>query len=113
MPTLRRSEAKALRVPGVLGRRHTPGSNPLRGLRPLSAVAAVTAAALLLSGCGDASGSKGGGSGEAAAGTEDQSNPVDRDKLTDGGVLRCALDEIPPTLLYNQPDRVRDATNKV
>src|SRR4051794_30006996 len=104
MPTLRRSEAKAPLVPGVLGRRHTPGSNPLRRLRPLSAVAAVTAAALLLSGCGDASGSKGGGSGEAASATENQINPVDRDKLTDGGDLRWALDEIPPNFNYNQLD---------
>jgi peptide/nickel transport system substrate-binding protein len=86
----------------------------LRRLRPLSAIAAVTAAALLLSGCGGDSGSgKGGGSGEAASATENQINPVDRDKLAEGGDLRWALDEIPPNFNYNQLDGTLDANARV
>jgi peptide/nickel transport system substrate-binding protein len=86
----------------------------LRRLRPLSAAAAVTAAALLLSGCGGGSGSeKGGGSGQAASATENQINPVDRDKLAQGGDLRWALSELPPNYNYNELDGTNDDNFRV
>jgi peptide/nickel transport system substrate-binding protein len=86
----------------------------LRRPRPLSAVAAVAAAALVLSGCGGDSGSgKSNGSGEAASSTENQINPVDRDKLAEGGDLRWALQEIPPNYNYNELDGALDDNFRV
>jgi peptide/nickel transport system substrate-binding protein len=79
----------------------------LRRLRPLSAAAAVTALALVVSGCGGGSsnsdsGSSGGGQPQAA--TENQINPVDRDKLTQGGDLRWPLAGFPANFNYNELD---------
>src|SRR5438270_6348206 len=82
-----------------------PWSNLLR-LRPLSAAVALTAtAALALTGCGGSSGSgNGNGSGKAASAVTNQVNPVDRSKLTSGGDLRWALEQIPANFNYNQLD---------
>jgi peptide/nickel transport system substrate-binding protein len=74
----------------------------------------VAAAALLISGCGGNSDSgKGGGNGEAASATENQINPVDRDKLAEGGDLRWALQELPPNYNYNQLDGALDDNFRV
>jgi peptide/nickel transport system substrate-binding protein len=74
-------------------------------LRALSAAAAVTAVALVVSGCGGGSSDSGGsGGGEPQSATENQINPVDRDKVTQGGSFRWALAEMPPNFNYNQLD---------
>jgi peptide/nickel transport system substrate-binding protein len=64
----------------------------------------------VLSGCGgsDSGSGNGGGSGEAASATTNQINPVDRDKLQEGGDLRWALQELPPNFNYNQLDGALD-----
>jgi peptide/nickel transport system substrate-binding protein len=87
----------------------------LRRLRPLSAVAAVTAAALVLAGCGGGSGSGSGnaGKGQAASATENDINAVDRSKLASGGDLRWPLGELPPNYNYNQLDGALDDNNRV
>lgn len=78
-------------------------------IRPLSVVAAVSATALVLSGCGGGSDS-GGGNGTAAGGssapsaTANDINPVDRAQLTQGGNLRWPLAEMPPNFNLNQLD---------
>jgi peptide/nickel transport system substrate-binding protein len=68
----------------------------------------------VLSGCGSDSGSgKSNGSGEAASSTENQINPVDRDKLAEGGDLRWALQELPPNYNYNELDGALDDNFRV
>ena len=68
----------------------------------------------MLSGCGSDSGSgKSNGSGEAASSTENQINPVDRDKLAEGGDLRWALQELPPNYNYNELDGALDDNFRV
>jgi peptide/nickel transport system substrate-binding protein len=70
-------------------------------------VAAAAAVALVVSGCGGGSsssdsGSSGGGQPQSA--TENQINPVDRDKLTQGGDLRWPLNGFPANFNYNELD---------
>src|SRR4051794_28238788 len=87
----------------------------LRRLRPLSAVAAVTAAALVLVGCGGGSGSGSGnaGKGQAASATENDINAVDRSKLASGGDPRWPPGGLPPNYNYNQLDGALDDNNRV
>jgi peptide/nickel transport system substrate-binding protein len=75
-------------------------------LRPLSAAAALTTLALVVSGCGGSSGSGNddGGNGGPQSATENDVNPVDRADLAEGGDLRWAIDELPPNYNYNQFD---------
>jgi len=81
----------------------------LRRLRPLSAVAATAAIALVVSGCGGGSSdSDGSGAAEPASATENQTNPVDRDELTQGGSFRWALAGMPANFNYNQLDGTDD-----
>ena len=70
-------------------------------------MAAAAAVALVVSGCGGGSsssdsGSSGGGQPQSA--TQNQINPVDRDKLTQGGDLRWPLNGFPANFNYNELD---------
>jgi peptide/nickel transport system substrate-binding protein len=88
----------------------------LRRLRSLSAAAAVTAVALVVSGCGGGSSDSGSGSsggGEQQSATENQTNPVDRDQLVQGGSFRWPLSEMPPNFNYNQLDGALDPNEDV
>jgi len=70
-------------------------------------VAGVAAVALVVSGCG------GGGNAEPASATENQTNPVDRDQLTQGGDFRWALGGFPANFNYNQLDGTDDDNENV
>ena len=71
----------------------------------------------MLAGCGGGSdngnGNGNGGDGQAASATENDTNPVDRGELADGGDLRWPLGEIPPNFNYYQFDGTLKDTNDV
>jgi peptide/nickel transport system substrate-binding protein len=78
-------------------------------------VAALVAAAALGAGCGGGSSNDNGGntSGEATALKASDLNPVARDRLRRGGILKWGIDEYPAQLNYNQVDGTSEPTSHI
>jgi glutathione transport system substrate-binding protein len=78
--------------------------------RPKDALVAILAAAMLIAGCG---GSSDGGGDSSAALKASDINPVPREHLKPGGVMRWGINEFPTQLNFNQVDGKTDSGSKI
>jgi peptide/nickel transport system substrate-binding protein len=84
--------------------------------RSQGVLVALVAAAALVAGCGGSSdngGGGGGGSGADVALKASDSNPVPREQLRQGGIMRWGLDEFPVQYNYNQIDGTSEPASKI
>lgn len=83
--------------------------------RSRGALVALVAAAALVGGCGGSSddGGGAGATGEDVALKASDSNPVPREQLRQGGIMRWGLDEFPVQYNYNQIDGTSEPASKI